>query len=146
MRRIVLGCTVAALIALSARTEAMPSGSIRLATLVVPKVTQQLAGELGLASWYGEEFQGNPTASGQAFDMNGLTAAHRSLPLGTKLKVTNLKNHRSLIVTVNDRGPFIAQRFLDVSKAAAFRLGFMASGLAMVRAEVISLPSNPKVN
>ena len=146
MRKIVMGCTVAALVALSARTEAMPSGSMTLATLIIPRVTQQLAGELGLASWYGEECQGNPTASGKSFDMNGLTAAHRSLPLGTKLKVTNLRNNRSLVVTVNDRGPFVAHRFLDVSKAAAFRLGFMASGLAYVRAEVISLPSDSRVN
>jgi rare lipoprotein A len=124
----------------------MPSGSTKLATLIVPKVSQQLVGELGLASWYGEECQGNPTASGEVFDMNGFTAAHRSLPLGTKLKVTNLRNNRSLVVTVNDRGPFVAHRILDVSKAAAYRLGFMASGLAVVRAEVISLPSDSKID
>ena len=141
MRTFVMGCTVAILVALSARTEAMPSGSVKLATLVVPKVAQEVAGELGLASWYGEECQGNPTASGEIYDMNGFTAAHRSLPIGTKLKITNIRNNRSLIVRVNDRGPFVHNRFLDVSKAAAFRLGFMASGLALVRAEVVSQPS-----
>jgi len=141
-----MGCAVATLVALSARTEAMPSGSIQLATLIVPKVTRQLVGELGLASWYGEERQGNTTASGEVFDMNSLTAAHRSLPIGTKLKVTNLKNNRSLVVTINDRGPFIATRILDVSKAAAFRLGFMASGLALVRAEIVSRPSGSKTD
>lgn len=141
-----MGCAVAALVALSARTEAMPSGSINLATFVAPKVPQQIVGELGLASWYGEEFQGNTTASGEVFDMNSLTAAHRSLPLGTRLKITNLRNNRSLVVRVNDRGPFVPNRIVDVSRAAAFRLGFMASGLAFVRAEVVSLPSDSRTD
>ncbi|MGD0693273.1 MAG: septal ring lytic transglycosylase RlpA family protein [Terriglobia bacterium] len=124
----------------------MPSGSINLATFVAPKVTQQTVGELGLASWYGEEFQGNTTASGEVYDMNGFTAAHRSLPLGTRLKITNLRNNRSLVVRVNDRGPFVPNRIVDVSRAAAFRLGFMASGLALVRAEVVSLPSDSRTD
>lgn len=146
MRTILMGCAVATLVALTARTEAMPSGSIKLATLVAPKVTQQIVGELGLASWYGEEFQGNTTASGEVYDMNGFTAAHRSLPIGTKLKITNLRNKRSLVVRINDRGPFVHNRILDVSKAAAFRLGFMASGLAHVRAEIVSLPSSSRID
>jgi len=146
MRKIVMGCTVAILVALSARTEAMPSGSDMLPALVVPSVSQARFEELGIASWYGEQFQGNPTASGEVYDMNGLTAAHRSLPIGTKLKVTNLRNQRSLIVRVNDRGPFISNRILDVSKAVAFRLGFMASGLAMVHCEVVSFPQGHKDN
>jgi peptidoglycan lytic transglycosylase len=142
MKKLVIGCAVAALVALSPRTEARPSGSVKLATQVVPLATQEVESELGLASWYGEEFQGNPTASGEIFDMNGLTAAHRSLPLGTKLKVTNLENNRSLIVRVNDRGPFIHSRFLDLSMAAAKKLGFFRAGLAEVRAEVVSYPKS----
>jgi len=146
MRKIVMGCTVAMLVALSARTEARPSGSAMLAELVVPSVSQAQFEELGIASWYGEQFQGNPTASGEVYDMNGFTAAHRSLPIGTKLKITNLRNQRSLIVRINDRGPFISNRILDVSKAVAFRLGFMASGLAMVHCEVVSFPQGHKDN
>ena len=72
--------------------------------------------------------------------MNGFTAAHPSLPLGSRIKVTNLKNHRSLVLRVNDRGPHMPGRFLDVSKAAAQRLGFLGSGTAKVRLRTISYP------
>ncbi len=140
MKRIVMGCAVAAFVALSASTEAKPSGPINLETYIATKISQEIVGELGLASWNGEECEGNPTASGEVYDINGLTAAHRSLPLGTKLKVTNLKNNRSLVVRVNDRGPFIHNRLLDLSMAAAKNLGFMGAGLALVRAEVVSFP------
>jgi peptidoglycan lytic transglycosylase len=139
MKRIVMGCTVAALVAISARTEASPPGAF-LATYNSPKISKQLDEKTGVASWYGEQFQGNRTANGEIYDMNGLTAASRTLPLGTKLKVTNLRNNRSLIVRINDRGPYIHNRSLDVSKAAARRLGFIASGLAQVRMEVVSYP------
>jgi rare lipoprotein A len=140
MKNLLMGCAVAALVALSARSEARPSGSINLETYVAPRVAESIKTELGLASWYGGECQGNPTASGEIYDMNGLTAAHRSLPLGTKIKVTNLRNKRSLIVRINDRGPYIDNRFLDLSMAAAKKLGFMGAGLALVRAEIVSLP------
>ena len=140
MRKIVMGCTVAALVVLSARTEARPAEATVLAPRVAPIVIDRVISELGWASWYGEESQGNPTASGETYDMNGLTAAHRSLPLGTKIKVTNVKNHRSLVVRVNDRGPFARHRFLDLSMDAAKKLGFLGSGVALVRAEVISFP------
>ena len=99
-----------------------------------------------MASWYGEEFEGNSTANGETYDSNGLTAAHRTLPLGTKLKVTNLGNNRSIVVRINDRGPFVHNRFLDVSMAAARVLGFMGSGLAKVRTEVISYPRGYTLN
>jgi rare lipoprotein A len=135
-----MGFTVAVLVAISAHTEASTSTSMNLATLDPTRISKQSLGGLGLASWYGEEFQGNPTASGETYDMNGLTAAHRTLPLGTKLRVTNLRNNRSLVVRINDRGPFIHDRLLDVSRAVAWRLGFMGSGLARVRTEVISIP------
>ena len=142
MKNLVMGCAVAALVALTARTEARPSGSINLESYLAPKVTEATKSEMGLASWYGEEFDGNPTASGEVYDMNGLTAAHRTLPMGTRIKVTNLRNKRSLIVRINDRGPFIGNRFLDLSMAAARKLGFKGAGLALVQAEVVSLPKS----
>jgi len=142
MKKLVIGCAVVALVALSPRTEASPTPSFKLAAPIVPLVTQEVESELGFASWYGEEFQGSPTASGEVFDMNGLTAAHRSFPLGTKLKITNLRNNRSLVVRVNDRGPFVHTRFLDLSMAAAKKLGFFGAGVAKVRAEVVSYPKN----
>jgi rare lipoprotein A len=95
--------------------------------------------QVGSASWYGKAFQGKPTASGESYDMWQYTAAHRSLPLGTWLRVTNLKNGKSLIVRVNDRGPFVdtGKRIVDVSYAAARMLEFSGQGLARVRLEVV---------
>ena len=95
--------------------------------------------EEGWASWYGEEFHGRPTASGETFDMNGRSAAHRTLPLHTWIEVTNLENGRSLIVRVNDRGPFVQtdQRILDLSYGAARELGVVARGTARVRVRAL---------
>ena len=92
---------------------------------------------VGLASWYGRPFHGRKTASGQIYDMNALTAAHPTLPLGTRVRVTNLANHRSVALTVNDRGPFAKGRIIDVSRRAADRLGFRRAGTTRVRVEVI---------
>lgn len=92
----------------------------------------------GMASYYGSEFQGARTASGEIFDSTDFTAAHRSLPFGTHLKVTNLRNQRSVIVRVNDRGPYSHGRVLDLSKGAAKQLGMTASGVAHIRFDVIS--------
>jgi rare lipoprotein A len=91
----------------------------------------------GVASYYGRELAGNRTATGERFDPAGLTAAHRTLPLGTKLRVTNLGNGRSVIVRVNDRGPFTRGRILDVSLAAAREIGMVAAGHAQVRLEIV---------
>jgi peptidoglycan lytic transglycosylase len=93
-----------------------------------------------VASWYGPECQGLPTASGQPFNMDALTCAHRQLPLGTKIKVTNLLNDRSLILQVNDRGPVPRDRVLDVSMGAAKRLGFLRAGVTPVRIQVLTYP------
>ena len=93
--------------------------------------------QYGLASWYGARFRGRLTASGTPFDDNKLTAAHRTLPLGTKVKVTNLKNGRSVVLRVTDRGPYVRGRLIDVSHAAADCLGFMHRGLAHVRVAVV---------
>jgi len=84
--------------------------------------------QVGVASWYGEKFQGRKTAGGERFDMNGMTCAHRSLPLGTWLRVTNLKNHRTAYVRVNDRGPVLEGRIVDLSLAAARTLGLAGLG------------------
>jgi rare lipoprotein A len=93
--------------------------------------------QLGRASWYGKNFQGQPTASGEAFDMNQMTCAHRSLPLGALVRVTNLRNHRSVVVRVNDRGPMIPSRIVDLSYAAARVLGFHGRGTSRVRLDLI---------
>lgn len=96
--------------------------------------------QYGVASWYDHHNQGHWTASGEAFDDRALTAAHRRLPLGTRVRVTNLRNGRSVLVRINDRGPFIPGRLIDLSKAAAQQLGFTHQGLAPVRASVVSVP------
>lgn len=88
--------------------------------------------QTGRASWYGKRFHGRKTASGERFDMNALTAAHKELPLGTKIEVTNNSNGKSIVVTVNDRGPFHGNRVLDLSKEAAKRLGVLQKGTANV--------------
>jgi len=93
--------------------------------------------QLGVASWYGKFFQGKTTASGEPFDQNQLTCAHRTLPLGSVLRVTNLRNNKSVIVTVNDRGPVPESRVIDLSRAAADALGFSDQGLAPVKVELI---------
>jgi rare lipoprotein A len=92
--------------------------------------------QVGVASWYGTKFQGRKTAGGERFDMNGMTCAHRSLPLGTWLRVTNLKNHRTAYVRVNDRGPVLEGRIVDLSFAAARTLGL--AGIGQVRLEPVS--------
>lgn len=91
----------------------------------------------GTASFYSDEFQGKTTASGETFDQNLLTAAHKSYPFGTLLKVTNKKNHKSVIVRVNDRGPFIKGRVIDLSEAAAKQLGFIDDGKTPVSITVL---------
>lgn len=93
----------------------------------------------GTASWYGQKFHGHKTSNGETYDMYAFSAAHKSLPLPTFLKVTNLANQRSVIVRVNDRGPFHGDRLIDLSYAAAARLGYHKKGLARVRVEAITL-------
>jgi len=89
--------------------------------------------EVGMASWYGRDFHGRKTANGQVYDMYGLSAAHKTLPLGTRVRVTNLSNNRSAVLTVNDRGPFVRGRILDLSYGAAKRLGTVDQGVVRVR-------------
>ncbi len=108
-----------------------------------PKLPQQISlGSVrirlsGMASWYGPGFHGNRSASGERYNQNALTAAHRSLPFGTKVRVTNTRNGRSVVVRINDRGPHIRGRIIDLSAAAARIVGVMQSGVAPVRVEVM---------
>ena len=93
--------------------------------------------EVGWASWYGKDFHGRRTASGAVYDMYQLTAAHQTLPLGTAVMVAHLDNGRSVMVTINDRGPFVKGRIIDLSYAAAQSLGMVEEGVAKVRLEVV---------
>ncbi|WP_107919676.1 septal ring lytic transglycosylase RlpA family protein [Neisseria elongata] len=93
--------------------------------------------QTGKASWYGPGFHGKKTSSGERFDMNTLSAAHRTLPIPSYARVTNLSNGKSVVVRVNDRGPFHGNRVMDVSKAAAKELGFIHTGTANVKVEQI---------
>ncbi len=94
--------------------------------------------QVGLASYYGKKFHGRPTSSGEIFDMYGMTAAHKTLPLGSQIQVTHLGNHRSVIVKVNDRGPFVEGRILDLSYGAAKEIGMIQEGVAEVRIDVFT--------
>lgn len=96
----------------------------------------------GLASWYGKQFHHRYTSSGERFNMYKLTAAHKTLPLSTKLLVTNLNNGRKVVVKVNDRGPFVGNRLIDLSYGAARKLGMVARGIAQVKIQ--ALPNNIK--
>jgi len=102
--------------------------------------------QVGKATWYGRRFQGHRTASGEAFDSNILTCAHRTLPIGTLLRVTNLGNRRAIMVRVNDRGPVPSGVILDLSYAAARSLGFNGKGSARVRLEKVEGPEAAKLN
>lgn len=93
--------------------------------------------QTGKASFYADKFEGAPTASGEKYRHNKFTGAHKTLPFGTKVRVTNLGNNQSVEVTINDRGPYVEGRVIDVSKAAAEKLGFVNQGLAEVKVEVI---------
>lgn len=97
--------------------------------------------QVGTASWYGDYFQGKPTASGEPYDMLDFTAAHPSLPLGTFVRVTNLRNGKVVVVRINDRGPVVDGRIIDVSYNAARALGFKERGLQKVRLDIYQPPT-----
>ena len=99
--------------------------------------------QYGVASWYGKKFHGNPTASGEIYDMYQLTAAHKTLPLGTYVMVTNTENNRSVEVKINDRGPFVKGRIIDLSYAAARSIDMVEKGTARVR--VVGLKQRPLI-
>lgn len=99
--------------------------------------------EVGTASWYGEYFQGKETASGEPFDMQALTAAHPTLPLGSIVRVTNLRNGRAVVVRINDRGPVVEGRIIDLSFNTARVLGFEGRGLQKVRLDLVRPVTSP---
>lgn len=106
----------------------------------VPKGASQLdvgIEDRGVASWYGESFHGRQAANGELFDMDALTAAHRTLPLGSVVRVLNLINGKHLLVRITDRGPYVNNRILDLSRGAAARLGMMEKGLSVVRIQLV---------
>lgn len=125
-------------------TAAVPSGIYKVGnpykienTWYYPAVDYEYS-ESGIASWYGSKFHGRTTANGERFDMNELTAAHRTLPMPSFVRVTNLENGRSLVLRVNDRGPFARGRIIDVSRRGAQLLGFEVQGTAKVRVEILA--------
>ncbi|MDR2494996.1 MAG: septal ring lytic transglycosylase RlpA family protein [Spirochaetaceae bacterium] len=139
MKRIIVGMLIGLGFALGSFAQTPPASEYR---------------QEGIASWYGSEFDGRSTASGEAFDSTRFTAAHQSLPFGTMLMITNLQNNKQVIVTVNDRGPFNPARLIDVSEAAAKQLEMIATGTAPVLIERVmvsgaqpsgasALPSTP---
>ena len=102
--------------------------------------TEEGYNEVGVASWYGEKFHGHKTSNGETFDMYLVSAAHKSLPIPSFMRVTNLDNNRSIVVRVNDRGPFHGDRIVDLSYAAAMKLGYADRGTARVQLESIVVP------
>ena len=104
----------------------------------------QVAGpyyEVGIASWYGPGFQGNRTSNGEVYDMYGISAAHKTLPFGTIVKVVELDTGRSVVVRINDRGPFIEGRIIDLSKGAAEKLGIVDKGITHVGLRIVRWPA-----
>lgn len=125
------------------RQAAIPNPHLKVGTpykingiTYVPRVDPDYD-EVGIASWYGPQFHGKLTANGELFDMHRLTAAHKTLPLPSLVRVTNLENGRSAVLRLNDRGPFAGNRIIDLSKAAAERLGSKKQGLAKMRVEYL---------
>jgi rare lipoprotein A len=116
---------------------ALPSSEI-VTTVPAPKTTVLTRIKSGMASWYGSVLQGHLTASGRRFNMYELTAAHRTLPFGSLVKVTNLRNHRSVVVTITDRGVLYPERVIDLSWGAAKELNMLKMGVDPVRLELIT--------
>jgi rare lipoprotein A len=149
-RRTAQGLTIAFLVSLGAAQGPNSSGSAKFAAVPhsliespKPGITSKKARvpvkpyQVGTASWYGEYFEGKPTASGEPFNMYDLTAAHPTLPLGTFVRVTNLRNRRTVVVRINDRGPIVNGRIIDVSYSAARVLNFHARGVQRVRLDLV---------
>jgi rare lipoprotein A len=106
----------------------------------VPRLDGTTPRERGVASWYGRKFHGRPTSSGERYDMYGMTAAHPTLPIPSYVRVTNVRNGRAVIVRVNDRGPFLNRRLIDLTYTAAWKLGFVESGATEVEVELLTPP------
>ena len=125
--------------------KAAPLSSSRMSPEVRPQVVKTKPYQVGTASWYGEIFDGKPTASGEPYDMYDMTAAHLKLPMGSYVKVTNLRNGRAVVVRVNDRGPIVPGRIIDLSYGAAQALQFKHRGLQRVRLDLVT-PGDQKAS
>jgi len=115
-----------------------PTRSVPIIATAIDRSAQPKPYQIGTASWYGEDFEGKQTASGEPYDMYDMTAAHLTLPIGSYVRVTNLHNGRTVVVRVNDRGPIIPGRIIDVSYGAARALQFADKGLQRVRLDLVS--------
>ena len=155
-RRTAQGLTIAFLVSLGAAQGPNSSGSAKYLALPqsviaarksVTLTTRASAKpyQVGTASWYGQDFDGKPTASGEPYNMYDLTAAHPTLPLGTYVKVTNLRNRRAVVVRINDRGPVVEGRIIDVSYSAAKVLRFHAKGVQRVRLDIVPARNAPVI-
>jgi len=118
-------------------------GRSKVITLPAPTPARIGGAEQGVASWYGHPYHGRRTSNGEVYDMDQLTAAHLSLPFDTWVRVTNLENGRSVDVRINDRGPFLKNRIIDLSRAAARSINMIGPGTAPVRVEVVGIPGRP---
>ena len=110
-------------------------------TAAAPALPLIRSGETGVASWYGHPYHGRPAANGEIYDMEALTAAHRTLPFGTWVRVVNLSNDKTVDVRINDRGPFVENRIIDLSHAAAVAIDLIGPGVARVRLDILSIPT-----
>ena len=108
---------------------------------MTPAPPQIVNGETGLASWYGHPYHGRPAANGEVYDMEAFTAAHRTLPFGTWVRVVNLTNNKTVDVRITDRGPFVDRRIIDLSHAAAKAIDLIGPGVAPVRLDILSIPN-----
>ncbi len=131
-----LGWALVGVIVVALGVEGCSSAPLKPAGLL-PPASERPSSQTGRASWYGRPHHGQLTASGERFDMNALTAAHPTLPFGTRLRVVNLDNDRAVEVRVNDRGPIVAGRILDLSYAAARALGAVGSGVVPIELTVL---------
>lgn len=141
-RATALSVLLSLLLAAGCTTPAQSRDSSDLAALPQKGQEAVLESHVGLASWYGPGFHGRRTASGTPFDRAALTAAHPSLPFGSRVRVTNLANGRSVVVLINDRGPYVKPRIIDLSQGAAKALGFLDDGVTRVRLDLLADPAS----
>ena len=138
--------TVLMVVSLGAAQRPTSSESVKTRNHIRPgKVARTKPYQIGTASWYGSYFQGKATASGEPYNMYDLTAAHPSLPLGSWVRVTNLNNGRAVVVRINDRGPIVPGRIIDVSYHSARVLRFQSQGLQRVRLDVVPQKARPEM-
>lgn len=141
MRRVLSNILVAAVLVTgleaAPRNKTHPESNVQSNTASRPRLKSQKPYQVGTASWYGRQFHGKETASGEPFNMYQFTAAHRRLPLGTVVRVTNLRNGESVVVRVNDRGPMPKTRIIDLSWGAARQIGLSGAGVEPVRLDIV---------